>query len=443
MPSINLAKTHQERNSVTRTYLAYVLSISTVMMLTAGWCMAQDTKLESRFSFEGEIEQILNAGWNYNLDENDKEDGLIFEPTVTLAMKYAISENTSGYLSLDYGRELDVAIEEGNRERSYRSTFEIDEGYVRFTDIFEIDNLIEKTSLTVGRFNLSDKREWLYDKSLDGILFSFELEAIDTQLGLSINREELIGSDLLRHDDDDSVNNYILVAEHEPFKDLDIEFTAYTIVRNDRSIENESPIFYGLSSNGKLADKRFTFWTDMAWARGDDDDEKIEGYGLDIGATLFLEKNIGTYVTLGYAYGSGDGDEDSDFRQTDLQGNSDKFGGVSSFKYYGELLDPELSNLHIYTAGIGYRFSRTASIDLVYHHYQQDQALDKLRSSDLDTDPDGENKEIGSELDVVLGFNISSNVETEIVLGYFQPGAAFDDDADSAVLVEAKLSYSF
>jgi hypothetical protein len=38
----------------------------------------------------------------------------------------------------------------------------------------------------------------------------------------------------------------------------------------------------------------------------------------------------------------------------------------------GERLDPELSNLLIFTGGIGIRPTRRSSIDLVYHHYLQD-----------------------------------------------------------------------
>ena len=413
----------------------YPICLLTLMILPAEWGIAKEV------SIDGELEQSVAADWNFNLDEDDEEALLTLESTVELAITYEMSKDTLAYLSLGYGRELE--IEEENRERTYASTLKVNEGFVELNDINGIDNLIKKISLTVGRFNVSDKREWYYDKSLDGIMISFEYEPIDTEFSLSINREELFGSDLLRNDNYDPVNNFIVAAEHEPFENIDIEFAAYTIVRHDRSTDNQSPIFYGLSSNGELADKRFNFWTDIAWARGDDDDEKIRGYGLDVGATMFFQKDGGPYVTLSYAFGSGDGDKDSDFRQTDLQGNSDKFGGVTSFKYYGELLDPELSNLHIFTAGIGYRFSSTASLDFVFHHYRQDEALDRLRSNDLDTDPDGVNKELGIELDMIFGFNLSSNIETELVLGYFQPGPAFDDNADDAFMVDAKLSYKF
>ena len=50
---------------------------------------------------------------------------------------------------------------------------------------------------------------------------------------------------------------------------------------------------------------------------------------------------------MGWAWGSGDQEPQSGnngtFRQTGFQDNNDKWSGVTSFRYYGELVDPELS----------------------------------------------------------------------------------------------------
>src|SRR6058998_1637039 len=43
------------------------------------------------------------------------------------------------------------------------------------------------------------------------------------------------------------------------------------------------------------------------------------------------------------------------FRQSGLHTNETRFGGLSKFKIYGEALDPELSNIEIFTAGVGFR----------------------------------------------------------------------------------------
>ena len=81
-------------------------------------------------------------------------------------------------------------------------------------------------------------------------------------------------------------------------------------------------------------------------------------------------------------------------------------------------------------------------MDLIYHRYEQDVALDELRDSQIDIDPNGRTTDIGSELDLVTGFTSQRNLQSELVLGYFQPGAAFDD-AGRALSFSAKVSYEF
>ena len=98
-----------------------------------------------------------------------------------------------------------------------------------------------------------------------------------------------------------------------------------------------------------------------------------------------LDAPLSPHVILGYAFGSGNSDPDDDrddaFRQTGLQGNETEVGGLTPFRYYGEAFDPELSNLSIFTAGLGTRPTPELSADLVYHYYLQDHAADELRDS--------------------------------------------------------------
>lgn len=54
-------------------------------------------------------------------------------------------------------------------------------------------------------------------------------------------------------------------------------------------------------------------------------------------------------------------------RQTGLQDNNGEFFGVDCFRYYGELLRPELSKLQITTLALGFRMLTNSSIEFVYH----------------------------------------------------------------------------
>ena len=125
---------------------------------------------------------------------------------------------------------------------------------------------------------------------------------------------------------------------------------------------------------------RIKYWLDAAFVRGNVESRKIRGFGLDTGITLIARKfKQRPFLTFAYGFGSGDKDTqdgiDRNFRQTGLQNNSGRFGGVVNFEYYGVLLQPELSNMHILTAGIGFRPFERASVEFVYHRYLQDHAF--------------------------------------------------------------------
>lgn len=243
------------------------------------------------------------------------------------------------------------------------------------------------------------------------------------------------------------------------------EVAAYGLYRDDRSSEGERPIFLGVRSIGEAFDD-LDYWIDFAHVRGRGEFDRkkmtsddIRGFGFDIGGTYAFDLPSKPSMTLGYAFGTGDSEPwdnvDHSFRQTGLQDNTDKFNGVTSFKYYGELFDPELSNMHILTLGIGFRPSRRSSIDFVYHFYRQAAISDEIRDAAIDLDPNEDetrlSKRLGSEIDLIFGYREIQNVSIELVLAYFFPGSALrrevnDDvfeDADDAFLAGLELRYSF
>ncbi len=131
--------------------------------------------------------------------------------------------------------------------------------------------------------------------------------------------------------------------------------------------------------------------------------------------------------------------------QTGLQGNESDFNGAADFLYYGQLFDPELNNMSIFTAGVGVNpTEETSSIDLVYHYYVQTEARESLADTGIDADPDGQQKSLGSEIDLVLGYEgEESGFAAALVLGYFIPGNAFPSDSENSFLANLTLEYRF
>lgn len=390
------------------------------------------------FGGRAKLEYELNE--NFDLEDARDRDFSVLQPELSLALSFDPSRHFQLYVNPVLTRQylLEEGTEGKNRVRDPR--LEIALAFVALKD------LPDGLSLSAGRQRHRDPREWLYDDTLDAARLGYHWSRFS--LDFSVNRKNLWDRDVLnrdRKDKSERFNNYFLYANYRPAEEIDV--AAFVLVQNGRSSEREHRQFFGLQSEGEIFDD-LEYWLQFAHLRGRDGSKKIRGVGLDLGLTYEFDHSLKPSITLGYAFGSGDDDPNNDtdksFRQTDLQDNSDKFNGVTRFKYYGEVLDPELSNLSIFTVGIGIRPSRRSSLDLVYHYDVQQHANRRIRGDDLDVNPTGRNREIGSEIDLIAGYREIKNLDMALTLGYFIPDRAFaDKNNDSAFLTKLEVRYNF
>jgi len=135
---------------------------------------------------------------------------------------------------------------------------------------------------------------------------------------------------------------------------------------------------------------------------------------------------------------------DDAFRQTGLQNNNTRFRGVDRFRVYGELLQPELSNLSIWTVALGKELGNDRSVELVYHRYRQRHASDELRDVRIDADLTGASTDVGEEIDLVFGIEQWKHIELELIGAGFRAGDAYGESAgDWAYALYGKLNYNF
>ncbi|NIA69675.1 alginate export family protein [Pelagibius litoralis] len=394
-----------------------------------------DTKnrLTQDLTFGGKVTLGFDYEQDYDLDRDEDDDLATWAPELEVAFSYDPYPWFRGFLNLEVKREFQ--IEEPDGRAPQETEFLVKEAFLNFREI------LPGVSMTLGRQEFKDEREWLYDEDLDAVrLF---LRYSDFGLEVSVSREELVDKDLFNDTSADEINNYFLFGRYALGDDS--ELSPYLFFRDDRTSSDEDLIFIGLSSSGELTSD-IDYWVQAAHVRGSEDGTDVSGYGFDIGATYTLDASWEPSLTLGTAFGSGDNDPDDtdrNFRQTGLQDNNDRFNGVTSVKYYGEVLDPELSNLFVLTAGLGIRPTKRSSIDLIYHHYRQHQASDELRDVSIDADPDGQDRTLGNALDLVVGYREIENFNAEAVFGLFAPGAAFSNDASTAYFVGIELEISF
>jgi alginate production protein len=287
------------------------------------------------------------------------------------------------------------------------------------------ENLLPGVTVVAGRQNFVDKRKWIWEEPLDGARVTWLRGTLAFDVAAA--RDELMKRNLLDRRDPEG-GNYFWASGRYAFTDS-VEAGLYALYAGNRENRDDDLLFLGLQSYGKFIED-VEHWLEVGVVTGEERDRDVLGFGFDVGATWQSSLPLKPYFTLAAAFGSGDNGKGTDnaFRQTGLQENSAKFGGVTSFDYYGQVLDPELSNLLILTAGVGVRPSRRSSVDLVYHHYRQIEKSDKLRDAALDADPNGASTYLGDGLDLVLGWRATDGLSLKVAGGVFLPGPAFDAD---------------
>lgn len=288
-------------------------------------------------------------------------------------------------------------------------------------------------ALQVGRQDFDEPREWLYDENLDGARLHLRRGANRAEASIS-TRWQTEARAL------DGWTNWILVLR----RDVARRWTAetYAIHRRLERDPDNRPLWVGLRSEGRLT-SGLRHWLELSWLDGRLDGADMHAWATDIGLRVRLHEPSRLSVTAGWALGSGGADPADGFRQTGLQDNNDKFGGVASFRYYGELLDPELANLAIATIGAGIRPLHDTSIDVVFHRYRQHHATPRLVNANLKARPDGIDPDIGTEWDLIVGFEEIPGVDLEYDVGLFDPGGAFGPGASRATFHRLSAKFYF
>jgi alginate production protein len=292
-------------------------------------------------------------------------------------------------------------------------------------------------SAALGRRNYEDDRHWLYDTSMDMASVGFREGRFRAEF--SLGREVLRDVEFVprHHQATDRIDTYMLYAEYRGFPNH--RLAAYQVIRDDHTpLVNEGrPRLVGFRLQGTPS-QALSYWGEVARLFGQDEARhNFKGRAFDIGATYrFPKLPFGPNFTLAYAAATGDANpndrENREFRQTGLQSNEHRYGGIALFNIYGEMLAPELSNLKVTSVGLGFRPMATASLDFIYHHYRLHEISDENRNwlltALMNQVPGRESREVGRALDAVLGLRNMFGIRRlglDLRIGWFSPGPAF------------------
>lgn len=405
---------------------------------TDGAPVALPKRLEYQYAFGSESDVVYRT--DRDLDTALHDDTLTLLPNANGYVTYRPTDWLEGTLELAFEREIPVVEEDFVRLPTGEVVPAPNRHFSLVVDqaFLTLHGVTDPFALTAGRRKFEDSRHWLYDTSIDMAMVGYRDALFDAFV--AAGREVVVGLDLLQRQQPDRINTLIVSGDYRGIEGIKIG--AYSILRDDRRGTEGEPLLFGLRSAG-LVGERFSYWSELAHVTGTDEEIRdLRGYAVDLGGTYrFPDLPFYPNVTLGFAWGSGDKNPNDGtnraFRQSGLQSNETRFGGVADFKVYGEALDPELSNLLILTAGVGARPAPDVTADLIYHRYWLDERSDELRNSALTAPMNNSSTDVGHGLDVVVGFRNVLGIRSfgiDLRAGWFFPGDAFrinkGDDED-------------
>ena len=297
--------------------------------------------------------------------------------------------------------------------------------------------------LQVGRQRFRDSREWFYDEYMDAVRVraSFSSWLVEGAVADGI----FAGAPASRSRRD---KRQWLFSTTRYF-DTGPRITGFVIRRDDHSPSNDDPLWIGALAELKDHPSGWSVWSLATSRRGSRAGVPLSGWAVDAGVTYrMVDATAQPSVTLSYARATGDalsGDgRDTTFRQTDLEDNSARFGGFRRLAYYGELFDPELSNLRIWTAGLGMRPSRALSIDIVGHQVQAGRpshvaAVQPLRGPGHDRAGRFDRLRTGRRRDVRTRWG----VDLDLTAGVFSNGPAFGEGHRPSGFLRPQVRFYF
>jgi len=308
--------------------------------------------------------------------------------------------------------------------------------------------------LRAGRQTIDDPLQAVVDEELDGLRVTYEAGIAEFEI--SLTREDWFEASTFSRED--NITNTMALIEFKPSKDT--LWMPYVLHRsaeplsddesvNTNWLNNDQPVealWAGLQGIVEPDNSAFRYWFHGSVLDGEASDDtqttELGGYSVNVGLNWTTSLAMQPTFTIAAAQGSG-GDPSERFRQSRLQSNNFALNGKNTFRYLGEVMDPELTNLRVLTFGMGVKVTKQWRADLALHSYQQVVLEDNLRGSDIEFSPTGLNDDLGQAVDVVLSYQPDGQLQIQGTAGLFIPGEAFDDVHDPASLLQLELSYQF
>lgn len=435
----------------------------------------ETTLLGKRLILGGKLSVEASGQRNFDLASGHHDDDITVAPQATLEAIWLPSATAVVFAAVKGTNETEL-YKGGGRARG-KTRIELDSLWYLKTRL-----LGTPLAVQVGRQKMQDRRGWWWDENLDAVRLHYFGSKLTAFAGIgqvgtvnlsTRNRLDPEERGLLRafgtfEWEWTRRNTLSLFALHQD--DRTSRYALGAVVDRNRGDKQDARLSWiGARARGcvKLkVPRRVCYWGDVARVRGTEfaygfrragptseavnriTNRAVGGWGYDTGVSIELPIKLKPYLTLGYARGSGDRPgtpgRDGAFRQSGFHKNDGKFRGLTRFRYYGEVLRPNLSNIAISTVAIGVPVGKHNWVETIWHRYRQPIADNNISGSRLGHDPSGLDRRLGDEFDMVISHRPVSGWVFELTGGLFRVGPAFGSRTGSvAGLAEFKIDYNF
>ncbi|MFK7892184.1 MAG: alginate export family protein [Granulosicoccus sp.] len=386
---------------------------------------------ESRTDLDHSLSLAIAQRYGQDDDEPDRDTGLL-EAELTMELQHRFSK------TLRANAELELSAlylsESALREQS-----DYEEVSYEFDTLYVQQRLYDKAfRWRLGRQHVDGLLNQTVDANLDGLRLTLERDR--HQLDFSFTREDWLRAST--DPSDDEIYNALLQYAFSPTKSSD--WLLYALHRDEQAAstndESSTVGWYGLQSVVELA-QTWRYFLSLEFRDGEETDdnetETLGGSAASLGISWHQRGRFKPVFSLGFAQAT------EDYRQSGLHSNEFDRNDRNDFRYFGEALDPELANMQILTLSAGARIARQWRGDISLHTYQQVEADDRIRGSDLEFDPQGDDKDLGTGADLILEYRHTKNLELQFTYGLFEPGEAFESTRDTVFVWQLEMEFEF
>ena len=372
---------------------------------------------ESKFCDNKVVRFYIEPGIKYNLGQQPYYASRLHYYSIfaTLGMQYFCNFADNWFFMTE--PKLSFRHSNTNSVTKNSINFDFRELYIKSIGLNE-----NRLNFLIGRKVLKDKRSWYYDSSVDtiGVYNLRDLLTYNIFIGGRLNNSKYFSQEDnlygLKH------TKFIIAnLRYEYFiKNYLHGFFVKEITKNTRNLS-----WFGLRSIGKkiYKDKNINYWFDYSLIKGNYEALKIDNIhsnAFDFGAS-FSKNNSHSLYGFSYARGG------KNFYSPYLTNYKSSFLTKNvSFKYYGELLSPDLNNLRIFSLYWMYDFFDSHKAVIAFHNYKQNTPSKYFRvNNQMTLNTDGINSNIGNEIDFIYNWNLPNLQRYKFIISYFKGGSAF------------------